>query len=120
MTIEESIFGALNAGSPPPLRAYPDVMPDYPVYPLCTYIIVGGEDDVHLNGDAGTARRLVQVDAWARTRLGAGQTIELAKQMMFAATDFTVGAVNVSGAPTYEPDAQLYRGSLEFSIHYET
>lgn len=120
MTIEEKIFSALTAGSPAPLRAYPDIMPQYPTYPLLTYIVVAGEDDIHLSGDAGTARRLVQIDAWARTRLGAAQTMATAKQMMLASADFTVGRIDVSGAPTYEPDSQLYRASLEFSVHYET
>jgi hypothetical protein len=120
MTIEEKVFTALTAGSPAPLRAYPDLMPQYPTYPLVTYIIVAGEDDIHLNGDAGTARRLVQVDAWARTRLGAAQTMAIAKTQMLAAEDFTVGRVDISGAPTYEPDPELYRASLEFSVHYET
>lgn len=119
MTIEEKIFAALNAGSPPPLRSYPDIIPQYPTYPLATYIIVGGEDDVHLDGEGGTARRLVQVDVWARTRLGAAQTMGIAKGLMFATDDFTIGAVSVSGAPTYESDTELYRASLEFSVHYE-
>lgn len=119
MTIEEDIFSALTAGSPSPLRAYPDIMPDLPVYPLITYVIVGGEDDVHLNGSAGTARRLVQVDSWARTRLGAAQQMATAKSMMLASSRFTVGSISVSGAPTFEPDTKLYRASQEFSIHYE-
>lgn len=120
MIIEEKIFAALTAGSPAPLRAYPDVMPQYPTYPLVTYIVVGGEDDMYLGGDAGTARRLVQVDAWARTRLGAAETIQIAKSQMLASSDFTVARVDVSGAPTFEPEPQLYRASFEFSIHYET
>jgi hypothetical protein len=120
MTPSEMIFGALTAGSPAPLRAYPDVMPDNPVFPLVTFMIVAGEDDMHLDGDSGTARRLVQVDAWGRTRLGVEAIIATAKAQMLAASNFTVARVDVSGAPRFEPDSRLYRESLEFSIHFET
>jgi hypothetical protein len=119
MTHSERIFSALTAGSPSPLTAYPGTIPQYPVYPLITFDIVAGEDDVHLGGVAPSWQRLVQVDSWARTRLGAEQQMETAREMMFATSLFAVGAVSVSGAPTYESDTELYRASLEFSIHGE-
>jgi hypothetical protein len=46
--------------------------------------------------------------------------METAKQMMLAAPDFTVARVDVSGAPTYEPDTEMYRTSFEYSVHFET
>jgi Protein of unknown function (DUF3168) len=119
MIIQEAVFSALTAGAVP-LRVYPDMMPQYPVYPLVTYIVVGGEDDVHMNGSAGVARRLVQVDSWGRTRLGVEQQAQSVKALMLSSLAFSVGAIDVSSAPTYEPDTQLYRASLEFSVHYET
>lgn len=119
-TIAEKVFAALTAGSPSPLRAYPNLMPQYPVYPLIVYTIVGGEDGVHLQGVDGTSHRLIQIDAWGTTQIGVEQTMEIAKAQMLAADNFTVGRIDVSGAPPYEPDTQLYRASREFSVHYES
>ena len=124
MTISENIFAALTAGSPAPVRAWTDVMPQYAHLPLITFFVVGGENDTHLTGAAGTRQRLVQVDAWGRTRIGVEELIEVAESQMRAASTFSVGAVSVSGAVRYEPGAgpgtDIYRESLEFSIRYET
>ncbi len=57
--------------------------------------------------------------SWATTRLGAAGQMDIAKSLMLVSDEFTVGSIGIAGAPTYEPDTELYRASMEFSLHYE-
>lgn len=115
-SIEEDVFSALTSGSPSALRVYPDTLPQMPVLPAMTYSIIAGEDDFDLEGPTELIRRLVQVDAWATTRSSVTSMMEEAKTLMLLSTEFTVNAINVAGAPGYEPDTKLYRSSYEFIL----
>jgi hypothetical protein len=121
MTVAERIFAALSAAatSSDGLRAYPNEFPQLATFPLIVYTIVGGEDDVHLGGASDSAHRLIQLDAWGRTAIGVEELMSVARYKMLAASTFSVGAINVSGAASYEPDTKLFRASREFSIHLE-
>lgn len=116
MSLREDIFDALTAGSPL-LRAYPEVLPQTgAVLPALTYNVVGGHDDFYLDGPSGARRRLLQVDAWAGTRLSADVLIEQAQTLLLESVAFTVNGVSETGADGYEPDTQRYRASREFVL----
>ncbi len=116
MSLEEDVFSALTAGSPSPLRAYPEIMPQEVTLPAVTFTIVAGQHDFDLQGPTGLTRKFVQVDAWSRTRSGAYSTIVEATSLMVASTAFQVSGISESGADRYEPDTKLYRESREFTV----
>ena len=121
MTVSERVAAALRADDTASdgLRVFPNKRPLYPHYPLITYSIIAGEDDVHLDGRSNSAQRLVQLDAWGRTEIGVAELMEIAIDKMLAASSFSVGRISLSGADPYEPETDLYRSSYEFSIAFE-
>jgi hypothetical protein len=116
MSLEEDVFAALTAGSPSPLRAYPEVMPQMVVLPAVTYTIVGGTHDFDLDGPTGLTRKVVQIDSWATTRSSAYAQIVDATGLMVMSTAFQVTGIAESGAERYEPDTKLYRESREITV----
>lgn len=119
MNLAERIFQALTSGSEP-LRAYQDKMPRERTLPAIVISSeIAGEDDYGLRGPNGLRHRLVQLDAYGRTRRGVDNYMELARDQMNAATTFTVAKSYPSGAPEFEPDVDLFRSSVEFSVWYE-
>lgn len=116
MSLEEDVFAALTAGSPSPLRAYPEVMPQMVTLPAVTYTIVGGVHDFDLQGQTGLTRKVVQVDSWATTRSSAYAQIVEATSLMVQSTSFQVNGIAESEAARYEPDTKLYRESREFTV----
>lgn len=119
MTLREDVFAALTAGSPP-IRAYPDVLPQVGVVlPVVTYSFIGGHDDWHLQGASGMRRRLLQVDSWAGTRLSADSVIDAVTALLEASTAFTVNGVSETGAGGYEEETQRFRGSREYVLWVE-
>ena len=118
MTIEEDFFAAATAGSPS-LRLYPEVLPqDGAILPAATFTVVGGLDDMHMGGKSNTGMRLVQVDAWASSRLSADNLMDDIQSRLLTATTFVVVGIDVSGAPRYEDETKRYRASKEFSIRF--
>lgn len=120
MSLHEDLFVALTAETEP-LRVYADTLPAKVVLPALTYFIVGGHDEIYMEGDAGLVRRLVQVDAWAGTRIAAEAAMERAKALLLAATTFSVAAIDVvdiTGVTQagFEPDTERYRCSREFAV----
>ena len=115
MSIDEDVFAALTSGSPP-LRAYPEVMPQMPVLPSVTFTSIAGNDDFDLNGRTGLIKRTVQIDSWATTKSGAFAQMMEAQTLLLASGAFQVNAIQESGAPRYEPDTKLFRESREFSL----
>ena len=118
MTIEEDFYAAMTAGSPT-IRAYPEVLPELPTLPAATYTMVGGYDDMNMLGVENTGLRVVEVDAWASTRLGADSLMGDIQSRLLAATTFVVVDIQVSAAPRYEPETKRYRASKEFSIRFD-
>lgn len=115
MTLSEDVFAALSSGSPPS-RVYPDVLPQMAILPALVFSLVGGRDDFHLGGESGLLIRLVQVDAWAKTRLSAESLIAIATAEMIASQAFQVNAVDISAVDGYEPETERYRASREFAV----
>lgn len=115
MSLAEDVFSAL-AGGTPAMRVYPDVAPQLAHLPFLVYTLVGGTDDFHLGGKSGLTMRLVQVDAWASTRLSADQMMSEATLLMVASGLFQVNAIDVSGADGYEAETERYRASRDFTL----
>lgn len=115
MSLSEDVFAALSGGTPA-ARVYPEVLPQMAVLPALTFTLIAGDDDFHLGGKSGLDMRLIQVDAWATTRLGADREMSAATVLMVASAAFQVNAINVTGADGYEPETQRYRASREFTL----
>lgn len=115
MSFSEDLFTTLSGGSPS-ARVYPDVMPQLAVLPALVYTLVAGQDDFHLEGLSGLQIRLVQVDAWAGTRLSADSLIADAATLMVASRLFQVNAINIPPVDDYEAETERYRASREFVV----
>jgi hypothetical protein len=115
MSLAEDVFSALTSGSPP-MRAYPDELPQQVQLPALVYFVVAGTDDFHLQGRSGLVIRLVQVDAYAGTRLSADASIRDAVELMVASTSFQVNAISIPPVDDFEPDTRRYRASREFTL----
>jgi hypothetical protein len=115
MSLSEDVFTTLMGGTPE-RRVYPDVMPQRAVLPALVYTLIAGVDDFHLGGLSGLKVRLIQVDAWATTRISADRLIAEASQAMVESQLFQVNAIAVTGADMYETETERYRASLEFTI----
>ena len=115
MSVLASVIQALN-----PLAVYKGRLPPEHVLPSLVAQIVAGNDEIHLRGDSSLSRRIVQLDAWASVETSAESYMTQAKAKLLAATTFQVAAINVSGAESYDADANLYRSSLEFTLWFST
>lgn len=115
MSLHEDVFRALSAGSPMP-RVYPDVLPQMVTLPAIVFTVVGGVDDFHLEGLSGLLVRLVQVDAWAGTRISAEAMMADATAKMVGSGDFQVNAIDVAAVDGYEQETDRYRASREFTL----
>jgi hypothetical protein len=119
MNIAELVFAAITSGSDG-LRAFQNKLPRKGeamyVLPMIAISTITGHTEMHLSGDGGLRRYLIQLDAWASTRRGADDYMELAREKMLAATTFKIGAIEVTGADGYDEEANLYRTSVEFGL----
>jgi hypothetical protein len=121
VNIAEHVFAALDG-----LRAHQEKLPskgvtnEPPGYVLPMLVIstITGNDDLDLRGEASLRWRVMQIDAWGKTRRGTDDYMELARAQMLAYKQFSVGAIDVSGAPGYDDDANLFRASLEFRVWF--
>ena len=111
MSVSETVIEALS-----PLRAHKGHLPDKRTLPAIVVQVVAGNDEWTLEGDDELKRRVIQLDAWSSTETGADTYMAQARTAMLASTDFAVAGVNVSGAPDYDEEANLYRSSFEFTI----
>lgn len=113
MSILADVIAALD-----PLRAHKGKLPNERVLPAIVVTVVTGTDEMVLRGDGELRRRVVQLDAWGTVESGADDYMEQARTKMLAASGFKVARIDVSGAPDYEPEANLFRSSLEFAIWF--
>lgn len=116
--IEKDLHAALTAESPS-LNVYPDEAPQEATPPFVIYTLIGGHDEMSLEGDDGLRRRLVQVDVWAKRREMASNLMEGVRSQMLAATAFSVAAMEETGAPRFDFESKLFRSSYEFAIWYQ-
>lgn len=121
MNAAELVFAALTNGSDG-LRAHHNKVPRKGdaghVFPLLTITTVSETAETDLRGDSSLRRRVVQIDAWSKTRKGADDLAELARAKMTAASTFKIGSPEKSGAPEYDDEADLFRASYDYPIWY--
>jgi len=119
MNVPELVSAALTNGSDQ-LRVHHNKLPrkgdDNYIPPMLVATTVTSRDEIHLRGDGGLRRYLIQLDAWAASRKFADDYMELARTKMLAATSFSIAAVSATGAEGYDENANLYRASLEFGL----
>lgn len=118
MTLSESIFSALVAGSPN-TRVYPDLLPQNPLLPASVYtaIFLDNEEDLAGN-DCGLVNAHVQIDSYALTRAAADGLADFVRDQILAAGDLQVRTVG--GFWAYEDDTKRYRTMREYSIWKNT
>jgi hypothetical protein len=114
MTIEATIqtaLGALVSG-----RCYPLVAPDPAVKPYIVYSLISDVQLNSLDGFSGLAEKRVQVDVYT-TSYGATKATATACKSAMA-----IGlpqSIHLSSQDLYEPDTQLYRITMDFSLWSE-
>lgn len=111
MTIEASIqtaLGALVSG-----RCYPLTAPDPVIKPYIIYSVISDVPANSLDGYSGISQKRIQVDIYSTTYGGV-------KAMAATVKDsFTVAlpqSVHLSSQELHEPDTQLYRITMDFSL----
>ncbi|MFD0669720.1 MULTISPECIES: tail completion protein gp17 [unclassified Ramlibacter] len=110
----ESDLATLLQGICP--RTYPDVAPSGTAAPYVTWQGLGGKAARFLDNSAADKRNtLLQVNAWASTRLEALTLIRQIEDALCASSAFVA---TPEGEPqsTYEEDAGLYGSVQRFSI----
>lgn len=114
MTLEAKLkvlLGALVGG-----RAYPDVTPDKPEFPLIVYQGVGGQERWYVEGKRREKRnQRLQVFVWAATR---AQASIIADQIGTALCESDFPSVEPYGSPTslYEEAIKKYGTRQDFGI----
>lgn len=90
------------------VRTYPDVAPANAAKPFVTWQALGGESLGYIDNSAADLRAtLMQVNAWATTRLAALALIRDIETAMRASIAFTATPQG-EAASVYEDDTQLY------------
>lgn len=115
MSLESTLFTLLSPIASG--RAYPDVTPDSPVFPLLTYQQVGGRAFEYLSQtipDKEHAR--IQINVWARTRLEASSMARAARAAIIGHT----WAAQTYGAPVWDFNSvmKIYGCRQDFGIWY--
>jgi len=113
MSMESELDALLKTKCP---RVYPDVAPSGVVKPFVTWQGIGGESLGFLNNTAADKRKtLMQVNAWATTRL---QSLALIRDIETALRANSTFAARPQGEPmsTHEQDTQLYGCVQRFEI----
>ena len=113
MTMESELHTLLLTKCP---RVFPDIAPSGTVKPFVTWQGIGGESLGFLNNTAADKRKtLMQVNAWATTRL---QSLVLIRDIEAALRGSAAFIARPQGEPmsTYEQDTQLYGCVQRFEI----
>ena len=104
----QTLLAALVSG-----RAYPLTAPDPVIKPYIIFQVISDVQQNHLEGYAGFSNRRFQIDAYA-TSYGAAKTMAASIKTAMAAS--LIINVHLSSHDLYEPEVQLYRVSMDFSV----
>ena len=113
MTMESELHTLLLTKCP---RVFPDIAPSGTVKPFVTWQGIGGESLGFLDNTAADKRKtLLQINAWATTRL---QTLALIRDIETSLRANATFIATPQGEPmsTYEQDTQLYGCVQRFEI----
>lgn len=108
-----ALLGPLVGG-----RAYPDVTPDRPIFPLIVYQGAGGQERWYVEGKRREKRhQRVQLFVWAATRAEASA---IADEVGTALCESDFLAVEPYGSPTslYEEAIKKYGTRQDFGIWF--
>lgn len=107
-TSVQAVLAALVSG-----RCYPLVAPANVVKPYIVYQVVSNIPEVILDGAEGLEQRHMQFDIYAATYAAAKTLEESLKAAMLAASFVNVP---LAYGDSYEPETQLYRCLMEYSV----
>lgn len=111
MSIETDLDQLLKAINP---RTWPDVAPDNTA-PYLTWQQIGGESFRYGDNTADIRWPLIQINAWAKTRLEAQALILQVEDAMCAAAAFQATPQGES-ISRHEPDTKLYGSIQRFEV----
>jgi hypothetical protein len=110
-------------------RIYPDVLPQAPTYPACTYMVVSGSALYTMEGPADLADPRLQLDIYGETK---AQVVSVYAAVMGALSGFKgdAGGVHIQGIfKAMETDnfagdmeragPRTYRKTIDFNIWFE-
>lgn len=113
MTMESELHTLLLTKCP---RVFPDIAPSGTVKPFVTWQGIGGESLGYLDNTAADKRKtLMQINAWATTRLQSLALIRDIETSLRASGAF-VATPQGEALSTYESDTQLYGCVQRFEI----
>lgn len=116
-TLIQSAFEEDSSG-PPPYNVYPGAPRAGTALPYVTFNIIGGSEEMHLRGSGDAWWKVVQFDAYNKSRKVADNMMAWVRERLLATQLFSVTAIDESAAPRYEEDVEVHRASLEFTIRY--
>ena len=116
MLIEELIYSALAAQSPPATsagdRVYPLIAKQGSTLPRITYQRISTTPINDFQGSSNLDQVRIQVDSWAMSHLGARQ---LAAQVRLAMAGAEFKSTMSSEFDDYEPETRIYRVRQDYS-----
>ncbi len=113
MSLEADLIPLLQAICP---RTYPDLAPSGAATPYLTFQHIGGESMRYADNTAMDKRfPLIQINAWAKTRLEALTLIRQVEDALCTSSAFQTEPQGES-LSTHEPDAQLYGSIQRFEV----
>ncbi|MGB4064253.1 MAG: DUF3168 domain-containing protein [Azonexus sp.] len=112
MSIEADLKQLLVAINP---NTWPDVAPSGAATPYLTWQQLGGASVRYGDNTADSRWPLIQINAWAKTRLEAITLIRQVEDALCASSAFQA---EPQGEPvsTYEPDTKLYGSIQRFEV----
>lgn len=119
MDVETSIFAALVAANTTAgNRVYPMRRPQATPVPAVTFQRVGSAPVNGLDGSLGVDQVRVQVDCWAAGDVAGYKAAKTLARAVRVAMETIVGvrALFVDEGDEYEPDTDLYRVRMDFSV----
>ena len=113
MSLEADLIPLLQAICP---RTYPDLAPSGAATPYLTFQHIGGESMRYADNTAMDKRfPLIQINAWAKTRLEALTLIRQVEETLCTSSAFQTEPQGDS-VSTYEPDTKLYGSIQRFEV----
>jgi hypothetical protein len=118
-TVHDTLVGAPAVADLVVGRVFPNVIKQGVVMPAIRYTVVDDLPTNVLSGAATLRRARVQVDAFARSYLGAHALADAVAGALGAITGPAVTALELSRRDGYEDETKLHRVSLDFSMSKE-
>jgi hypothetical protein len=112
VSIETDLVALLKAIN---TSAYPDFAPPGTATPYLTWQHLGGESMRYGDNTADSRYPLIQVNAWAKTRMEALALIRQVEDALCASAAFQATPQGDS-LSTYEPDTSLYGSIQRFDV----